>query len=317
MEATIFDIHKLSTHDGPGIRTVIFFKGCSLRCEWCQNPESFSMKQEIWHYPQNCIACGHCIDICPEGALGKDGKNGISINYSLCTGCGICTEHCPGKALQQIGRSYTISGLQKIIDKEKPFMAKSGGGITVSGGEPLMQADFVASLFKEYIADKISTALDTCGQAPWSSFEKVLPFTDLILYDLKHIDPDIHKQLTGNDNHLILENLIKLTNYLEHYENNISLWIRTPLIPGATLKENNIKGIALFIKDNLSDKVDRWELCSFNPLPVEKYNRLRMDWNYTDVPLMTKEDGQNALSWAQSIYSAPEKIVLTGLTSND
>ena len=317
-KALIYDIHTLSTHDGPGIRTVFFFKGCSLRCNWCQNPESIDKKEQVWHYSLNCLRCGHCIEICPENALKKDEEKGIVIDYERCTGCGLCTYECPGRALKKVGDLYSMKEAIRIINREKPFMTKAtGGGITVSGGEPLLQDAFAASLFQECRSMNIHTALDTCGQVSWSAFEKVLPFTNLILYDIKLIDAPAHKSLTGAGNKTIIENLLKLSEWIKLNGNNTDLWIRTPLIPGATLTKENIIGIGAFLKENLSNSIDQWELCSFNPLPIEKYNRLELDWEYRDVPLITKEEGAQALSWAQSVYSGPARVILTGLTSRE
>lgn len=318
LKASLFDIHPLSTHDGPGIRTVFFFKGCSLKCEWCQNPESIDIQNQVWHYPLNCLRCGLCIEVCPENAIKKDNEKGIIIDYDRCTGCGKCTYTCPGKALKKAGEAYSLDDTIRIIERDKPFMTKRvGGGITVTGGEPLLHADYITSLFKSCKAIAIHTAVDTCGQVPWSSFKKVLPFTDLFLFDIKLIDNTAHKTFTGVGNHLILNNVLKLSDSIREKAYNTHVWIRTPLIPGATFTKENITGIGEFLKEDMKGRIDRWELCSFNPLPEEKYDRLGLTWKYKDIPLMTKEEGKRALNWARSSYPQPGKVVLTGLTSGE
>ncbi len=314
--ASLFDIHPLSTHDGPGVRTALFFKGCSLNCDWCQNPESINPKDQVWHYPLNCLRCGICIDSCPEDALNRDTERGIKINYDRCTGCGECTSVCPGKALKKSGKPYTLDDALRIIKRDMPFMTKrAGGGITVTGGEPLLQAEFIRNLFKEVKSFKLHTAVDTCGQVRWEAFEKVLPFTDLFLYDLKLIDNNEHREFTGSGNHLILNNLLRLSEKIRKNEYSTKIWIRTPLIPGATFTKDNITGIGEFIGEDLKGHIERWELCTFNPLPKEKYSRLGISWKYKNIPLMTKKESLDALSWAQESFFQTEKIMLTGLTS--
>ncbi len=316
VKASLFDIHHLSTHDGPGLRTVFFFKGCSLNCEWCQNPESIDFSNQVWHYSIHCIGCGICMEGCPQSALKRNDRGNIFIDYELCTGCGICTDICPGKALKNIGTAYTIDEAVKIVEKDKPFMSKAtGGGITVSGGEPLMQADFLKELLKKSKHLQVHTAVDTCGNAKWESLEKVLPYTDLFLYDLKFIDSSKHREFTGSGNDLILDNLLKLTHYIRKHELDTAIWIRTPLIPGTTLTEKNIQEIGEFISEDMNGAVDRWELCSFNPLPLEKYDRLGIPWKYKDIPLLSKEESRLALQWAKTSAPHPEKVFVTGLTS--
>ena len=316
--ASIFDIHPLSTHDGPGMRTALFFKGCSLNCDWCQNPESIDHRDQVWHYPINCLRCGICIDECPENALSRDNKRGIVIDYEKCTGCGRCTYICPGKALKKTGEPYSLSDTVKIVKRDKPFMTKKiGGGITVTGGEPLLQAEYIRELFIKSKSMGVHTAIDTCGHVPWESFEKVLPFTDLFLYDLKLIDNLEHKHFTGSGNHLILTNILKLSRTILEMKYTTKIWIRTPLIPGATLKKDNITGIGEFLDEEIKGNIERWELCTFNPLPKEKYDRLGLTWKYNDVPLMTRSEGEKALDWAKKSFSQTEKIFLTGLTSGE
>ncbi len=317
-KASLFDIHHLSTHDGPGLRTVFFFKGCSLNCEWCQNPESISSKDQVWHYSANCLGCGLCIDSCPENSLNRNTGGSITIDYQTCTGCGICTDICPGKALKRIGTSWSIDDALKIVERDKPFMVKkTGGGITVSGGEPLLQSSFLLDFLKKCKGLSIHTAVDTCGQVPWSTFESVLPFTDLFLFDIKHIDNARHKELTGTGNHTILNNLLKLSSAIREKRLETSIWIRTPLIPGATFTQDNISGIGEFLKEDMHGTIDRWELCSFNPLPDEKYDRLGITWKYKGIPLLTKHEGRSALKWAVNSFPYPNKVALTGLTSKD
>ncbi len=316
--ASLFDIHPLSTHDGPGLRTAFFFKGCPLQCEWCQNPESIAVYDEIWHHHRQCLRCETCIEMCPEEAISRDEERGVRIDYSLCTGCGICTYTCPGKALKRIGENYTLEDVLKIVKRDKPFMNKKiGGGITVTGGEPLLYADFVKGLFKECKIMSVHTAVDTCGQVSWSAFEKVLPYTDLFLFDVKLIDDKAHKSLTGKGNNTILGNLIHLSITIQEEKQNAKIWIRTPLIPGATMTGNNIKSIARFLDHELDGNIERWELCAFNPLPEEKYDRLNMNWKYKGVPLLSKAERVRALRWATDAFSQPEKVVVTGLTAKE
>ena len=229
MNPLVFDIYRMSAHDGPGMRTVIFLKGCPLRCRWCHNPESFRALPEVWVYPERCIGCGQCLKACPEGALSFDKNGRPFLNRQLCTGCGLCQAVCPSKTLVDIGTSYSKNELMKIILREKPFMAETGGGVTFSGGEALLYPGFLSEMLKACKEAGVHTAVDTCGAVPWESLERIIPITDLFLYDLKILDPWEHKKYTGLDNGRILSNLEKLNPVLRREKK--SLWIRTPLIP--------------------------------------------------------------------------------------
>ncbi len=317
-DVSLFDIHPLSTHDGPGMRTAFFFKGCSLSCSWCQNPESIGLRNEVWHYSMNCLSCGLCIETCPEKAIRRNKTGNIEIDHAICTGCGTCVPTCPGKALKEIGTPYSIENLMSIVMRDKPYMMKkTGGGITVTGGEPLLKADFLKTFFGRCKEVSVHTAVDTCGYVPWHAFETVLPLTDLFLFDIKLMDNKKHKDFTGAGNHLILNNLLRLSHTIRKKYNNTKIWIRTPLIPGATFTKENITEIGEFLRDDMEGRIERWELCSFNPLPEEKYNRLGLTWKYKGVPLMTAEEGEKALAWAKNSFTQPEKVFLTGLTSKE
>ena len=317
-KASVFDVHTLSTHDGPGIRTVFFFKGCTLKCSWCQNPESIEIKNQVWHYSPKCLGCHKCVEACPQNAISPDKEKGIVIDYSICDGCGIAVDVCPGKALKRIGEPYTLEKAMEIVHRDKPFLQKAvGGGITVSGGEPLIQADFVSELFKGCKELDLHTAVDTCGAVSWSSFEKVFPYTDMYLYDVKLIDSKKHRCHTGAENGFILNNLTTLAEKIRRERPGTEIWIRTPIIPDATFSEENIAGIAEFLGNNVSDVVSRWELCSFNPLPDEKYKRLGLKWKYSGTPLLSREEGEKVLSWGKNNYPFPEKVIFTGMTSKE
>ena len=285
-KALLFEIQKMSTEDGPGIRTTVFFKQCPLRCIWCHNPESILNKPQLEWFEHKCIGCNSCIETCKVDALHFK-ADGLHIDREKCTGCGECSEECPSTALHMFGEWWELEDLYHEIQKDKVYYTQSKGGITVSGGEPTIQSEFILQFLKKCKQNDISTALDTCGYASQKIYEKLLPYIDLILFDIKEIDSDKHKDFTGVPNNLILENAIFLSNYVK--EHNKILWIRTPIIPNYTATEENIRGIGNFIVESLKNIPERWDLLSFNNLCASKYQRLDMEWPLKDFPLM-KED---------------------------
>jgi pyruvate formate lyase activating enzyme len=286
-EGTILEIIRMSTEDGPGIRTTVFFKGCSLNCSWCHNPESISLKPQIQWLGTNCIGCGLCVKTCPELALTKTDK-GIIINRSLCNGCGLCTEECPTTAMELLGKKWNVHDLACELVKDRAYFEPSFGGVTLSGGEAALQTDFSLSLLKELKQRKIQTALDTCGQVSQSVLESLLPYVDILLYDIKEIETDRHKKFTGTGNEKMLANAIFAANYKKTHSTPKTFWIRTPVIPGTTDTAENIRGIGDFISANLHGTVARWELCAFNNLCRDKYKRLAIDWPFADKELEEK-----------------------------
>ena len=234
-----------------------------------------------------CIGCRTCVEVCPEKALSFT-EEGIQIKRELCTNCGVCSEKCPSTAMELLGMRWDLDDLVREVEKDSIYFKKSGGGITASGGEPVLQADFVAVFFKKLKEMGIHTALDTCGFCAQKALDKILPHSDLILYDVKEIDHVKHNNFTGSSNELILNNLIHICDYMRTHDDTCNLWIRTPVIPGATETEENISGIGAFIATCLKGEVAKWELCSFNNLCRDKYLRLGLDWAFKKSPLLTK-----------------------------
>ena len=225
MKATIFEIKRLAIHDGDGIRTTVFFKGCPLRCVWCHNPEGLERPAQLACYADKCVGCMECVSVCPNGAHREE--NGIHVlDRSLCTACGLCTDGCLGEALTLFGRETTVDELLAVLLEDREFYESSGGGITLSGGECLMQADFCAALLKACKAHGLHTAVDTCGFVSREALDKVIPYTDVFLYDLKAADEDVHIRCTGQSNRLILDNL----RYLDALGKTTQ--IRIPYVPG-------------------------------------------------------------------------------------
>jgi pyruvate formate lyase activating enzyme len=257
----IGDIGRYAVHDGPGIRTTVFFKGCALHCPWCHNPEFISPKAEIAFYPQRCIGCGDCLSVCPEGALTN--VKPVRLNRSLCTGCGLCAEECPAKALELVGRSYDLEELVEILLRDRLFYETSGGGVTLSGGEPTGQLDFIASLLRRLQGEGIHTAIETNGFFPWDEFEaKCFDHLDLILFDVKIADPDQHRRIIGVNNDLILANLARLLTVRPE-----DVIVRIPLIPGYTATEENIRRLAALFRDL---GVRRCSLLPYHPYGLSK-----------------------------------------------
>ena len=308
-KALLFEIQKMSTEDGPGIRTTVFFKQCPLTCIWCHNPESILKKPQLQWFKHKCIGCEICVKTCENGVLSLE-KDGLHIDREKCQSCGNCAKECPSTALVMMGKWWDLEDLFYEINKDKIYYTKSKGGITVSGGEPTLQSDFLVNFLKMCKDNDVSTALDTCGIASQNIYEKLLPHIDLVLLDIKEIDPKKHESWTGISNEKILENAIWLSGKLK--ENDKKMWIRTPIIPNYTATEENIKGIGEFIVEKLHNDPERWDLLAFNNLCSAKYERLGLDWILKDEPLLTQEKMENLHEIAKS--TGVQNVQWSGLT---
>lgn len=234
-KATIFDIQRYSVHDGPGIRTLVFFKGCLLRCKWCQNPESLDREPEMAFFANKCIGCGECAKVCPKGAIVfEDARR---IDRSVCDRCGKCAEICYAEALTVIGKAYDVRSLLDIVERDRPFYEQSGGGVTVSGGEPTMQFEFLLDFLRTAKEAGLNTVIETCGAFAWTRFKRLLPYLDIIYFDLKVIDEEEHKRLTGASNKRILANARKLV------ESGKRVIFRVPLVLEMTATERNVSDL--------------------------------------------------------------------------
>ena len=263
MKAFIFDIQRASTVDGPGFRTAVFFKGCNLRCAWCHNPESQISRPELLFYRDRCIHCGRCAQVCPHRLLS-------------CTACGACAAVCPNEARVLCGKEYTPEEVLRVILKDKLFYDTSGGGATFSGGECMLQPDFLASLLRLCRENRVHTAVDTAGCVPFRSIEKILPCTDLFLYDIKLMDPEKHREYTGAGNEIILANLARLLRAGQR------VWIRVPIIPGVNDTIEEMRRIRAFLTDNgYPEKV---ELLPFHRMGESKLAALNRKGTSFSVP---------------------------------
>jgi len=269
MEGNIFNIQRYSIHDGPGIRTTVFLKGCGLKCFWCHNPESLQKRPQLQLFLQKCIGCGKCFVICPVNAhRARDGNR--EFLRDLCVGCGKCADICYAEALILRGKTVPVQEVIDEVERDLPFYEKSGGGVTFSGGEPLYQKEFLESLLRESKKRGLHTAVETAGHVPWEHIEVMQPFVDLWLYDLKVMDSAKHKEVTGAGNTRILENLKALA----ALENEIT--IRIPVIPGVNDNSAEMEKMAAFISGLRS--VHSVDLLPFHQMAEGKYESLGMPY---------------------------------------
>lgn len=299
LAGTVLNVQKYSIHDGPGIRTTIFLKGCPLACWWCHNPESLSAKTEIVFLLNKCIGCGDCTKICPNAAITLTSQ-GVEKDGIKCSLCEMCVEACPTGAMEKLGHKKTVAEVMREIEKDSIFYEESGGGVTFSGGEALHQLEFLDALLTACKAKGIHTALDTSGYASWESIARIADKVDLFLYDIKLMDEEQHKQYTGVSNKPILENLEKLA-AAQH-----RIWIRIPVIPGINDDEKNIKALGEFLSSlNLRDVY----LLPYHNIAIDKYARLGKTYHLPDLASLSPSQMDHA---AQSLKAFSLHIDMGG-----
>ena len=274
----IFNIQRFSIQDGPGIRTTVFMKGCSLKCQWCSNPESQDAYQELTTFDSKCINCDRCIEACPLKAISvADGT--ITIDRGRCDLCLRCAQVCPSKAIEVIGNYMTADEVVEEVEKDRLFYSNSNGGVSVSGGEPLYQWEFTREILRKCKEKAIHTAIDTSGYAPWSNLDQVLDYVDLVLFDIKHMDYLAHIQGTGVSNELILDNVRRAAK-------KTRLWLRIPLIPDYNDSTSNIRQISELA---IELKVEQVSLMPYHCWGVQKYKKLGREYLMGDRPIPTDE----------------------------
>ena len=294
----VFNIQKFSIHDGPGIRTIVFLKGCPLQCQWCSNPEGIDRHPTLAVNAEKCITtkqCQRCLEICPKNVINVDSANKVEIDREKCDLCGECVKVCPTKALNIFGTLMSVEEVMNIVEQDDLFYSSSGGGLTLGGGEPLSNPVFARDLLREAQLYGFETAIETSGHASWPDFEEVIHYADVVLYDIKCMSAKKHKAYTKIDNRVILTNLEKACLKFS----NTSIYVRTPIIPGFNNTEDDIKQIVSFLK-KLPKKVD-YELLPYHQYGENKYSMIGKN---NQKPTFQKYDTQN--------FETLKKIVETG-----
>lgn len=274
VEGIVFDVRRFSVHDGPGIRSTVFLKGCPLSCWWCHNPESQHSQPQVFYRPTRCIQCGRCVEACPQGAI-ADPQDGGETDPALCIQCGVCAQVCPTEARELAGRRVTAHGLLAELERDTAFYDESGGGVTFSGGEPLQQARFLEELLPLCKAHDLHVALDTSGCAAWAVLERLRPFVDLFLYDIKLMDPEKHLRYTGVTNQLILDNLFRLS------ESGARIFLRVPVVPGVNDDPANLDEIGRLAASLAG--VERVDLLPYHHAASVKYVNLGVEYRLEDI----------------------------------
>jgi choline trimethylamine-lyase activating enzyme len=304
-KATIFNVQKYNMYDGPGVRTLIFFQGCPLRCKWCANPEGMIKKYRVMFKSNSCVNCGACVSVCPVGIhtiSNESLKHEVNRNIE-CIGCRKCVDACLNSALSIVGEVKTISELVEIVEEDRAFYEASGGGVTLGGGEVLMQPEAASSLLMACKQEGINTAIETCGYAKLESVLKVAEFTDLFLFDIKHINSDKHFELTGVRNEQILENLKELL------RRKYKVKIRMPLLKGVNDCKEDIEDIIKFLipfKDYKNFK--GIDLLPYHKMGVNKYKQLGIEYPIEGDPSLSNEDLNKIEGWIKK-YDLSVKVI--------
>ncbi|MBQ0005156.1 MAG: glycyl-radical enzyme activating protein [Clostridiales bacterium] len=279
----ITNIQKFSIHDGDGIRTTVFFKGCPLKCQWCHNPETQRYEKEMQLDASKCASCGSCAKVCPNGAISM--TDGLpEVDKSKCTFCEKCTVYCPADVREVVGKDYDIRSLMKELKKDLMFYEDSGGGVTLSGGEVMaMDIDYILQIAKMLKKEDITLTIDTCGFAPYEKFEAILPYVNTFLYDVKMMDPELHKEYIGVDNELILENLVKLAHA------GARIYIRIPTIKGLSGTVENMQKTIDFMKENDIHPA-QVNLLPYHDTGSHKYAKVGMTYQGTELEAPTQDE---------------------------
>ncbi|HHX65938.1 MAG TPA: glycyl-radical enzyme activating protein [Chloroflexi bacterium] len=280
LKGLVTDIQRFSIHDGPGIRTTVFLKGCNLHCFWCHNPETISVKPELQLFLERCIGCGACFERCVNGAHAMEGGERV-FHRELCRACGVCVETCYAQALVLMGQFKTVEQVVEEVLRDKPFYDTSGGGVTLSGGEPLLQFEFSYAILERCRQEGLHTAIETAANFPWERIEAILPVTDLVMMDVKLLDSERHREYTGVPNERILANARRLG------EQDKPLIVRTPVVPGVNDAPDEIAAIARFAAE--LPALLCYELLPFHPMATSKYVGLGRDYGARELKTPSRE----------------------------
>ncbi len=296
---SVFDIQRFCVQDGPGIRTTVFLKGCPLRCAWCHNPESWRREPQVFYIPERCIGCGACVSACPRGLHGT-GDGVHRFERSGCTGCGMCAESCPSGALTLCGHGATAGEVLKTVLRDEPFYRSSGGGMTVSGGEPLMQPRFTQALVEGAKAAGLHVCVETCGYGEWKALRRIAACTDLFLWDFKLGGEEDHRRYTGVGNRGILENLRRLD------ESGIRTVLRCPLIEGVNLTPRHARDIAELAEELRN--LQGIDLEPYHPLGESKRARLGMEEGSGGGKMLDRALAEEMAGWVRARTRVPVTV---------